>query len=398
MAIFRIPPLYPRAHENKIPLNHPSVAGPRRMFLRAAIKNFLTLQVLFLALFSYIFGSLYQQESHVHNLRVLYVDYDNGIVGTSIRNAYHNLQSNGFPTLVERPASQFSTPSDLRKEVCSSRYWAALYTSPGASATLETALADGTTSYDKTNVLSYIWNEARYSAIVDSAVSANLQSLSNAARVGYANSNWTSLSANTTAAAFSIFADPWHIKSVNIQPTTQGSRLIYNTLVIILILIQEFFYLGTINTLYEAFKMYTRLNPHRIFVFRFLISAAYTLIGSLCTAGAIWAFRAEWRVNGNQFALTWAILWLFAHVNFLTLDVFTVWLPGPFVPMALITWVSSPVVRSVCLVHLISVCFTKVYRFILGQLMGKPNQEEGAYLFQAHRRILRLLLTHVLAI
>jgi hypothetical protein len=33
------------------------------------------------------------------------------------------------------------------------------------------------------------------------------------------------------------------------------------------------------------------------------------------------------------------ILWLFAHVNFLTLDVFTVWLPPPYIPMALISWV-----------------------------------------------------------
>jgi len=49
-------------------------------------------------------------------------------------------------------------------------------------------------------------------------------------------------------------------------------------------------------------------------------------------------------VNGHQFALTWATLWLFGHVNFQTLDVFTIWLPAPFVPMALITWVVFNVV------------------------------------------------------
>ncbi|KAJ5463722.1 hypothetical protein N7475_008666 [Penicillium sp. IBT 31633x] len=32
-------------------------------------------------------------------------------------------------------------------------------------------------------------------------------------------------------------------------------------------------------------------------------------------------------------------LWLFAHLNFLVLDVFTIWLPPPFVPMALISWI-----------------------------------------------------------
>jgi hypothetical protein len=53
----------------------------------------------------------------------------------------------------------------------------------------------------------------------------------------------------------------------------------------------------------------------------------------------VWAFRAGWQVNGNQFALTWAILWLFAHVNFLALDIFTIWVPPQFVPVCLINWI-----------------------------------------------------------
>jgi hypothetical protein len=101
---------------------------------------------------------------------------------------------------------------------------------------------------------------------------------------------------------------------------------------------QEFFYLGTINSLSEGFKIYTRLNPHRIIIFRNLTSVAYTLAGSLCISGMIWAFRDNWSVNANQFVLTWMIFWLFAHINFLTLDSFTVWLPPHFVPMALISW------------------------------------------------------------
>jgi len=36
--------------------------------------------------------------------------------------------------------------------------------------------------------------------------------------------------------------------------------------------------------------------------------------------------------------LTWLVLWLFAHLNFQVLDVISIWLPLPYVPMALITW------------------------------------------------------------
>jgi hypothetical protein len=332
------------------------MAGPRKAFFKAAGTNFVLLQLLFLGLFSYIFASLYQQGSHVHNLNVLYVDYDNGAIGNAIRNAYRDLQGDGFPTLMERSASEFSTPGDLRKEVCDTRSWAALYVSPGASSRLETALSDGSTTYNKADILSYIWNEARYSAVIDSSITSNLQTLSFTAHTEYANGNWTSIPSNATSAAFSTFANPWVLNSVNIQPTTQGSRLIYNTLVIILILIQEFFYLGTINALYDAFKIYSRLNPHRIFAFRLFLSTLYTMVGSICTAGAIWAFKANWQVNGKQFALTWLILWLFAHINFQTLDIFTVWLPGPFVPMALVAWLVTNV-TSILLPYELSPAF-----------------------------------------
>jgi hypothetical protein len=106
-----------------------------------------------------------------------------------------------------------------------------------------------------------------------------------------------------------------------------------------LILIQEFFYLGTINGLYAQFKLYARIDPYRIIVARNVISLSYTLIGSLCVISTIWAFKSGWHINGNQFVLSWVALWLFAHINFLTLDVFTIWLPPPFVPMALVSWI-----------------------------------------------------------
>lgn len=268
-------------------------------------------------------------------MKVLYVDYDGGAIGSSIRNAYRTLQSTSYPTLVEHSVSDYPTPQDLRNEVCQARYWGAVFTSPGASARLDNAITTNS-PYSKSQILSYIWNEARYSAVIDSTISLGMKSLSSTARIDYAsNSTFT----NLPASSLPTIADPWHLNSINIMATTQGSRTIYNTLVIILILVQEFFYLGTINSLYDAFKMYARLNPHRIILFRFLISLGYTFVGSLCVAGMIFAFRADWHVNGNQLVLTWMILWLFAHVNFLTLNVFTIWLPPPYVPMALISWV-----------------------------------------------------------
>ncbi|KFY35473.1 hypothetical protein V494_05881 [Pseudogymnoascus sp. VKM F-4513 (FW-928)] len=337
--------LYPHAQEpqRRLSSTNPTLRNIRLQLLKAASSNFIILQVLFLGLFCYIFGSLFQQNSHTHNLSVAFVDYDGGAIGVAVRDAYKALQSDSFPGLVELSPQQYPQPSALESSVCHIDFWAALYISPNASNRLAEGLTGGiaSSSYNRSDVLSFIWNEARYSTTADS-VAAKLQVLSDAARVAYLNTNGAdALQTLPTrdAAAISVFSNPWELVSLNLQPTTQGSRLIYNTLVIILILLQEFFYLGTINGLYARFKIYGRVPPHKILVIRLIVSVLYTFVGSLCSAGAIWAFRVGWDVNGRQFVLTWMALWLFAHLNFLAFDVFSIWIPPPVVPMALVTWI-----------------------------------------------------------
>ncbi|CAG7928984.1 unnamed protein product [Penicillium olsonii] len=355
---------YPKAREQRPSINHPSVRPRRLAVLRAAGVNLLLLQFLFLGLFCYIFGSLFQQTSHTHQVNILFVDYDGGAIGSAVRGAYENLQGQGFPTLMERSVSAYPQPGLIEGAVCDIKFWGALYTTANASNASTAALAGGSaaSTYDKNDVLTMVWNEARYPTAVDSAIESNLKTLSQSARVMYSEANGKQAlqDLNTSdPAAMAILYDPWTLSSTNLQPTKQGSRLIYNTLVIILIMIQEFFYLGTVNGLYVQFKLYSSVRPHRMAIVRLIISAVYTLVGALCTAGAIWAFRSGWHVNGNQFALTWAVLWLFAHLNFLVLDVFTIWLPPPYVPMALITWIITNV-TSILLPFELSPAFYKV--------------------------------------
>jgi hypothetical protein len=328
---------YPRAHENRKKVSDPAFQVPRKLFFKAAGKSFLMLQLLFFALFSYIFGAIYHQSNRAHNVRILFVDYDGGAVGESFQQAYQVLKKDSFPTLVQRTPVEYPSFFNQIHHVCSVDYWASIYIAGGASQKLEAALTGRTLDHNQSDIAYYIWNEARYPSVVDSVVSSNLQLLANTARIMYSKQNWTTTTLSPTSQE--IFADPWHLTPINLQTTAQGARLIYNTLVIVFLLIQQFFFLGTINALYDGFKIYTRLNPHRIAAFRWLLSAVYCFVGSLCVTGAIWAFRSNWQVNGNQFVLTWVALWLFAHANFLTLDVFTAWVPAPLVPMALITWV-----------------------------------------------------------
>lgn len=324
-------------------IHDPEVRPLRLAVLKAATINLLILQLLFLGLFCYLFGSIFQQTTHIHNLNVLFVDYDGGAIGRAVRTAYQQLQGAGFPTLREQSAEVYPNPASIVSTVCNIHYWGGFYIAANASSRLSAALTGiRTATYNTSDVMTLVWNEARYSTVVDSAIQSNILSLSEAARIVYTTTNGPSIlqTVNTSdQTAITTLADPWTLSTINIQPTTQGSRLIYNTLVVILILIQEFFYLGYLNGLYQQFHLYTSVDAHRIAIIRQLISGIYTFIGSFCTTGAIWAFRYGWHVNGGQFMITWMALWLFAHLNFLVLDVFTIWLAPPFVPMALISWV-----------------------------------------------------------
>ncbi|PYH47164.1 SNG1 family protein [Aspergillus saccharolyticus JOP 1030-1] len=332
---------YARARRQKhLSIHDPTVRPLRLAVLRAAGINLLVLQLLFLGLFCYLFGSLFQETTHVHNLNVVFVDYDGGAIGEAIRAAYQQLRTPGFPTLTEHSARQYPDLRAITSTVCHIQYWGGLYITPNASNQLAAALTSGA-DYNPDDLLGLVWNEARYSTIVDSAVAGSMQSLSETARLAYtlnATQMLPGLTTNITS-TLGILASPWTLASTNLQPTTQGSRLVYNTLVVILIMIQEFFYLGYINSVYQHFRLYTTVAPHRIAIIRQLLAGTYTLLGSLSTAGAIWAFRFGWHVSGGQFVLTWLVLWLFAHLNFLVLDVFTIWIPLPFVPMALISWI-----------------------------------------------------------
>lgn len=69
-----------------------------------------------------------------------------------------------------------------------------------------------------------------------------------------------------------------------------------------------------------------------------ILSIVYTFIASLTVIGYIWAFRENWLVNRNQFALSWMVVELYMHVNFLVLDAATAFIPMSFIPFFVLTW------------------------------------------------------------
>jgi hypothetical protein len=342
-------PYYPRLHRKDSYWE-----GKRSKFAIAVTMAFVLLQVLFLGNLSYIFGIAYHDSTRYHHLDVLVVNFDDGALSNAVDLAYQELQADNFPNLITKSPTQYPTPSDVRRAVCKGNYWGAIYSHSGASERLAAALEGGSAAedYNSSNVATYIWNEARYPTIQESALVASFQTLFGAAASVYQDTNGTSAlqsiqAANSSAAALRAFLDPITANSENIQPTSQGPRVFYNTLSIVMPIIQQFFFLMALNGIATSFQFYSRLSMKDNGIIRATLAYTYTLIAAICTTGYIWAFREDWNVNGVQFVLTTLMYWLYMHISFAVLDIATVVIPMSFLPFFVLTWAITNVGSAV---------------------------------------------------
>lgn len=299
--------------------------------------------LLFLANISYIYGALYRSGTRVSALNILAVDYDHGVIGESLTAAYLNLQGEGFPTLQFHSPLEYATIGDVRNAVCKGDYWAAIVVQEEASTRLANALSGGTPAmeYNASNTITYVYNGARYSTIQDGFITSNMQALIGAAGGAYNSINGTkAASVVNTADQNAVLAllNPIMASSINITPAGQGARALYNTVTIILPIIQQFFVVMALNTISNQFGIYGRLHNTHAGLIRMILSIGYTFIASLTVIGYIWAFRENWQVNGSQFALSWMVVWLYMHVNFLVLDTATAFIPMSYMPFFVLTW------------------------------------------------------------
>jgi len=307
--------------------------------------TFVLLQLLFLANLSSLYAVEYKSTSKVHALKVLMVNFDTSgtAVQDSVLAAYSELQAESFNEVQVRTLAEYPTPQSMREAVCTGQYWAAIYPNDGASQRLNAALAggDAAASYSTTPALSLVINSAKYPAITAGDVVGNMQTLLGVANAAYSAVNPTAVSTLNTssAAAVSIFRNPFAFATIDIQPTSQGDRVFYNDILIVMPIVQQFLYIMGLNGLSTHFKLYSRLAVVHSLILRTVISTSYTFISSLCQAGLVWAFKESWSVNSNQFALTWMVLWLYAFVNFAVIDTATAFIPISFVAFFFLTWV-----------------------------------------------------------
>lgn len=360
----------PEKSSHRIGHRDPFWNGRKKPFMIAAIASFMLLQILFLVNMSYLFGSLFRSEHRVHNLNILTVDYDGGVIGKSLQGAITQLKADTFPTFDIESSSKYPEVEDIVQAVRRGDHWAAVFTHAGASERLAAALegGDAAAAYDPTNTITYVWNQVRYPAVEDATIKSSMSQLVAVARIAYNHMNGTgalqALNKNDPA-ALQAFLNPIQGGDINIMPTTQGTRVLYNTVAMVMPIIMQFFFLMAINGVSAEFNLYSHLPMLNNGIIRLVLSLSYTFVGSLCWAGYIWAFREDWSVGAGQFFCTWVIIWLFMHINFAVvsknneinlnssiltcsqIDVATGFIPMKFLPFFVLTWVILNVTSTI---------------------------------------------------
>ena len=68
---------------------------------------FLMLQIFFIGVMAYLYGSLWKSSTRYHQPNVLFIDFDCGIVGEALKQAYQQLKAPKFPSLIMKSTTDF---------------------------------------------------------------------------------------------------------------------------------------------------------------------------------------------------------------------------------------------------------------------------------------------------
>ncbi|KAE8340255.1 hypothetical protein BDV24DRAFT_164466 [Aspergillus arachidicola] len=296
-------------------------------FLGALGGAFITLQLLFLANMCYLYSTTYHDSIRYSSMKLLFVDYDQDVIGQSVMTAYDQMKGPSFPTVQRHPITEDPTEQDVRNAVCK----------------------EAARVYNNSQALTYIWNGAKYSAYAQSVYSMLVQLVQGTGGV-YDQMN------GTTILSTANVSDPYIAKtvlgpisssSIDLQPMAQGVRFYYNTVSMVMPILQQFFFLMALNGISAQFKIFSSLSLKENIALRLIISICYTFIASLCMSGYIWEFREDWSATSDQFGLTWIAIWLVMHLNFLIIDAATAFIPMQFMSFFMLTWIILNVSSSI---------------------------------------------------
>ncbi|CAK7246296.1 MAG: hypothetical protein STHCBS139747_007923 [Sporothrix thermara] len=333
------------------------------------------------------------------NIKMLVVDFDRSSVGAALLAAVN--EANGRPTnptyeicssALAGGADLCAKPEQIRDAVFAGKYWGAVYAAAGVTAQYQATIAGtNTTPYNASSAYVLYGNSARYAAFYPAVVLSNLQAIveassaifmqqTSAPLLATLSSNGTVLSAEKIQALLTPLGSTYTDTSYG--SFTFGDRTVFNTLLIVVVVLCQFFFLMSLNGLSLAFKRFDNVSAKDYFKWRVPISISWALFGGLCITAWQLTFKEEYPINARLVFSLWTLYWVFAMIVFDVLDIVTAFVPPQFVPFCMFTWMITNVTSAGAPLELSNV-FYRVSYFFPAHAMWLAEQhiwsQGGAY-------------------
>ena len=330
--------------ENRTHFRDEEWMGIRKKVILQITAGGIAFMLWFLACLSYLYGTLYLSPSRHSAFHILAVDYDGGVVGQAMEEAYSQLKGPSFFTLELRSPQEYPTKADMYQAVWRGDYWASIAATEGASERLSAALQGGeaAATYVSSDALHYVWDQQYYTTFANSIILGHMNQLVAATRLAFNKINGTQASRmvnETDPAAVQALLNPIQSTATNIQAAAFGASILMNTVSMAMPILQQFFFLLVLNGVLGAHNLYRKMTVLSSLRFRRIAGVLFTFGAALCQTGYYWAFREDWDVNGSQFVLTWMTIWILMHIHLLVLDSISTVAPLAVMPFVVLLWV-----------------------------------------------------------
>ncbi|CAK7221373.1 hypothetical protein SCUCBS95973_004474 [Sporothrix curviconia] len=390
----------------------PSPGPPnfRKLFVKKLSMSAVFISICFWINVCWLLGSYYRNDDNMHRAEMLVVDYDGAAVGQALLTAVAATSSAGQlatnPTYRVVSADDY-TAEDVQRAVFKGYYWGAIYATAGATANFEAAvkatsnvtsdaLSTTVAEYDPASAYMLVGNSARYAAFYPTVVLSNLEAVAADARLSFlqttvadyllnaSNSGAATTTQTLTTAQMAVALDPvgYTIVDTSYGSFTFGDRTVFNTLLIVVVVLNQFFFLMSLNGLAMAFGRYKNVRKTEYFRWRLGLSVGWTCLCSLFLTAWQLIFIESYPVTAGMFFALWTLYFAFSLIVFDVFDTAMAYVPAPYFSFFMFTWMITNVASAGCPIELSSF-FYRVSWFFPAHAMWLAEQhiysQGGAY-------------------
>lgn len=220
---------------------------------------------------------------------------------------------------------------------------------PNATSRFRAAFAEESDApYHPNAALHYIYNEARWATVSEGYIIPSLS-----AAVTEANSRFQQLAiqglktGNLSATSMRTLVEGVQATETKIASLSIGIKPYLNTVGMVFPIIIEFFLSMGFSGIIAHSGWPNPAKLWSVFLGRLCVSLFFS-----CLIGISWGlwfeiFHESVSISGGQYCLVWLTYWIYGLIAFLVLDTATVFVPMPYLPVCVLTYIIVNVSASV---------------------------------------------------